>query len=153
MSNQNTYIYLLRHGSYTPHKELDFSPLSQEGKEKQHDLFHRMQDSNYTIDQIYTSPLKRAKETSQILSTYFPKPLSVTEALNPELFIFKNLFTLLKSNINTAFVGHDPVLSNFAQQLCHSKELPYSLSKSSALILSFADIPEIGKANFISYLR
>lgn len=73
-------IYLVRHGETLWNKEKKLqgnlnSPLTEKGIEEAHKLAERLKDKSFS--KIFSSPLKRAIETSEILNKYHS--LTITE--------------------------------------------------------------------------
>lgn len=87
-------IYLVRHGETDAKKGIYYGStdyqLSEKGKRQIKDIADYFYDKK--IDAIYSSPLKRAAETSQILNRYINKPLIYEPLLKEREFgIFENL--------------------------------------------------------------
>lgn len=75
MKNKTT-VFLIRHGEiHNPNKILYGSNiemhLSDVGKKQLSDLAETLQKTGYTIEKIYTSPLSRAIESSEIIARTF----------------------------------------------------------------------------------
>ena len=74
-------VYLVRHGQSLGNQEGQFqapdTPLSDLGKKQARILARRLK--NATFDVIYSSPLERARETSEIISKEVGRPIEVWE--------------------------------------------------------------------------
>ena len=115
----------------------DLYPLSEEGKEVQKQAALKLKNAGYTPTKIYCSPLLRAVQTADIISTLFDVPYSQEPALGPE-FNGETLLARLPptdSNQTILFVGHAPTLAEWVNTLT-TKGALQSLSKSDAAIIT-----------------
>ncbi|MFL7793584.1 MAG: histidine phosphatase family protein [Anaerolineae bacterium] len=78
-------LYFVRHGESTANLLGEFSngdskhPLTEAGVGQAHSVMRSL--SGLQVERIYSSPVMRAVQTAQILSTSFSAPLQITEAL------------------------------------------------------------------------
>jgi alpha-ribazole phosphatase/probable phosphoglycerate mutase len=73
-------IYLVRHGNTLSNQRKIYAGLSNEGLTSEGVMQADMLGSkiiNWNIDAVYTSPIRRAVQTAEILNQYVPKPLIV----------------------------------------------------------------------------
>ncbi|EKQ67495.1 phosphohistidine phosphatase, SixA [Leptolyngbyaceae cyanobacterium JSC-12] len=117
-------LYLIRHGlagefgSYPNDHE---RPLTEEGKKKTRQVAKRLLDLGLQFDLILTSPLVRARQTAEILMD-----VGLTDQLENADFLadgdIDSWLTWLQSwkpgkHGHLALVGHEPSLSQWAEQL------------------------------------
>lgn len=82
----STTIYFIRHGETTANLDRIFqgrfnTPLTEKGKAQILDACKEIEDRAFRWNVIYCSPLGRAKETCDIVTSYFPrrKPVIYTD--------------------------------------------------------------------------
>ncbi|MBF2025571.1 MAG: phosphohistidine phosphatase SixA [Oscillatoriales cyanobacterium C42_A2020_001] len=121
-------LYLIRHGlagESGSYPDDDQRPLTEEGKKKTRQVAKRLSNLGLQFDLILTSPLVRARQTAEILMD-----LELSKQLESE-------DSLADGNINRwlewfqswepgkhqqlALVGHEPSLSQWAEQLIWGK--------------------------------
>ena len=97
------------------------------------------------IDRILTSPKLRALETAQLLGEAVGKPVEVCEPLAEEdleamIGVVQDL-----DDRATVFVGHEPMLSILAQQLCGGQNgVEIYLKKAGAVVIELEDLQTVG---------
>jgi broad specificity phosphatase PhoE len=79
-------IYLARHGQNVDNKNGILNghrdePLTEKGIEQAHEIADKTQESGFTFDSIYSSPLQRAFETARIVSETIGAPYPQKEDL------------------------------------------------------------------------
>ena len=130
-------LILLRHAQpESSAMTTDESPgLSLKGKKQQQSTNQFLQENGLRPACIYTSPVRRAVETANMVSKWFSCPVVVEEALGNN-FQEETLIQILKDESREAicFVGHAPTLPDFSQRLVGSSALP-DIGRSSALVL------------------
>lgn len=115
-------IYLMQHGDYLTKDEDPEESLSPEGVKKLKSISQALKRINIKVDQIITSPKKRARETAEIVAhavgsssdkiieTSFVKPLTPPQETIEYLEQFAHLNSLL-------IVGHLPSLTRITSLL------------------------------------
>src|SRR5271169_5063441 len=99
-----------------PSKDIE-RPLTQSGREDIESVATSLHKLHVGFDRIATSPLKRAKETAEILAKVYendtPK-LEIWEELRPEGSKQETLQKLsrLRQDSDVLLVGHEPYLSS-----------------------------------------
>lgn len=81
-----TLLFLIRHGRSTWNAEHRIQgnadpPLDEVGQEQARQLADRLQRSNRAVVAVYTSPLRRARQTAQILGDALGVPVTSEERL------------------------------------------------------------------------
>jgi len=114
-------IYLIRHGiaaEATDYEKDEIRPLTEKGRLKTQKVAERLAQLEVKIDLLLTSPLVRAKQTTEILLPLANK-VEESEYLAPEGTLLEWLKQFQPSQkIQTlALVGHQPNLGNWAEQL------------------------------------
>lgn len=114
-------IYFLRHASAgksmsNPGKD-DRRPLDEEGILQTRYIGRMLANLDVQVEQILSSPLKRARQTAAILANElaFESDVQVDDALRPQAppAQFQNLLSRLKKYESVMVVGHNPSLSEF----------------------------------------
>ncbi|NJK53947.1 MAG: phosphohistidine phosphatase SixA [Leptolyngbyaceae cyanobacterium SU_3_3] len=121
-------LYLIRHGLAGQHGdyENDFDrPLTDEGQRKTRQVAKRLHDLHVQFDLILTSPLVRAQQTAEILqAAKLSHHLEVATYLAPggDMQAWLDwLATWSAANKSLALVGHEPILSTWAERLIWGK--------------------------------
>jgi phosphohistidine phosphatase len=126
-------LLLVRHGQQNPG---DFSPsatLTTQGRSDVEKTIFHLDTQGFSPDSIYTSPLKRAVETAEMISSHFGAPITVEEGLGDYFDSNVLIEILCKAKEETlCFVGHSPTLPDFARSLCPDVA---SIPRGCALIL------------------
>lgn len=129
-------LILLRHALQNPSPEMEHeSPsLSLKGKKQQQSTNQYLRESGVKIGCIYTSPVRRAVETAEMVGKSFLCPVVPEEALGSN-FQEEHLLEIIKDSPYDAicFVGHAPTLPDFAQSLAGGIPVP-EIGRSSALV-------------------
>lgn len=123
----STQLYLIRHGIAAQrgtYAHDDDRPLTEVGRRKTAAIATRLHQLSLRFDQLLTSPLVRAQQTAVILhqAALGPTP-EICDALQPggNLGDWLPRLTLAQGaeaeNVAIAVVGHEPDLSQWAQQL------------------------------------
>lgn len=130
------FVVFIRHGAYKTEGYSDDSlyPLSDEGKQSIYTLCKKLKEQNIVPELLFSSPLKRAEETSEIISESFSVSMDLLDELNHfNKEVLKNLIQI-NAPKTIFFVGHAPTLLGFAKELC--KDLPITdLKKGAAIVL------------------
>ena len=128
-----------------PSKDLE-RPLTESGREDIELIANSLHKLRVGFDRIATSPLKRAKETAEIVARVyeesFPK-LEIWEELRPEGNRQETLQRLsrLKQDSDVLLVGHEPYLSSLIGEVISGNTTRILLKKggiAKVQILSFA---------------
>ena len=131
-------------------------PLTRKGIQKFAQVSLGYSDLIPEVDVLYSSPYKRALQTSEILqSRYKGLPISFTESLVPHAEP-EDFLSVLKKHESTDIVvaiGHEPHLSEFACRILasNSKSFLY-FKKGGALCVDFPGTPEFGEGSLRWYL-
>lgn len=138
-----TTLYLIRHGiaaergTYTQDEE---RPLTEQGQVKTRQIAQRLRQLDLHFDLIQTSPLVRARQTAEILKSV---GLSRAMEIHPELAPsgtcdrwLQWLATWQQSSPTAclALVGHEPNLSEWAEQLIGTQSLGHLVLKKAGVI-------------------
>ncbi len=122
-------LYILRHasaGTSRPNPTLDAKrPLDKEGKQHCLNLAHTLNALKVSFDLVVSSPLKRAMQTAQLVSTEtgYEAQIVASPSLAPSA-IYADFRRLIEENLrppvpgsslreNVLVVGHNPNLTGF----------------------------------------
>ena len=120
-----TTVVAIRHAR--PHGD----GLSEEGRQ---DAWNVATNLKVQPTTIYTSPLTRAHQTATIFAEVLGGEVVLEEGLVD--FDGERLLSLVKPGHTTLFVGHDPTIAEFVNQLIGQAR--YSgLLKSQAIVVQF----------------
>ena len=144
-------IYLIRHGEAEqtserkPHEE---RILTTSGIEIINSSIEVWKKFNCNFDIILTSPLKRAKQTANIISSSFKSDFEVVEEiclLNGGLT--EDLLSVARSlSLNDiAMVGHQPDLGIHIARLIGSNDSKFRVAPASITKIYFNERPILGK--------
>lgn len=122
-------LYLVRHGkSSWEHKDLtdEERPLLVKGENNTKIISEYFQKKNISVDLIITSHAVRAYETARIIAAAIKYPEKDIKVDRQVYFadgegLFNPLFELPKSVISVMLVGHNPAITNFANQFIEKK--------------------------------
>lgn len=118
-------LYLMRHanaGLRKPNPTLDLKRgLVKEGKEQCIQMARLLSALKVQIDAVISSPLKRALQTAQLVSTElgYEAKIEVNPALAPDgtFAAFQDLLTTHSASDGILVVGHNPNLNQFLGKL------------------------------------
>lgn len=147
-------VFILRHGEAGTHVTMpskDFDrPLTESGRGDIESVASSLKSLHVGLDRIATSPLKRAKETAEIVAGVYdentPK-LEIWEELRPEGNRHEAIQRLsrLRQDADVLLVGHEPFLSSLAGEIISGGSSARILLKKGGVakiqILSFAPKP------------
>ena len=114
-------IYFLRHASagkkmLNPKKD-ERRPLDEEGILQARYIGRMLAMLDVQVDQIVSSPLKRAMQTASLVANElaFETPVRIEDALRPEATFeqFQGMLSGLKKVDSVIVVGHNPSFSEF----------------------------------------
>jgi phosphohistidine phosphatase len=131
-------------------------PLTEIGKKKFQRVARRMSAILDRPEILFTSSLKRARQTARILrrEAGFPKPKEMRE-LRPGGGAKRVIDALRAANAEfVAIVGHEPDLSELSSELLAGSPTAVagSLKKGGLVLLEFSDDIESGKASLTAYV-
>ncbi len=121
-------IYFLRHSSagksvLDPSKD-ERRPLDEDGILQARYIGGLLANLDVQVEQIISSPLKRARQTAGIVANElaFENPVQVDDALRPQAQMsqFQNMLSRLKKYDSVMVVGHNPSLSEFLSRAISS---------------------------------
>jgi phosphohistidine phosphatase len=119
-------LYLIRHGLAVERNEVDPDSdrsLTDEGKTKTKQVAKRLYELGLRFQALHTSPLVRAKQTSEIFGKVFDLEPEISDHLAPDRDFDRWLDFLLEWRAThpeieaLGVVGHEPELSNWAEML------------------------------------
>ncbi|MEQ9115404.1 MAG: histidine phosphatase family protein [Rickettsiales bacterium] len=149
------YISILRHGK-SPQNPLDDRSriLSEEGRLDIENLANKLKSHNIIFDFIISSPIKRAKQTFEIIKSNQKASFEVEWSESLYSYEDKNLNKII-TDINDKYsnvliVGHNPIISEIGCNLCkdesHISCLPGSFKQFEIDIELWKNfIPNSGK--------
>lgn len=133
-------IFILRHGdaNTSSRRTLDDSKrsLSERGIKEIENISKLLSNMEMRFDFIYSSPLKRAKQSAEIISKGQKKSKIITlNELKPEGTTNEvcKILSMQKEESNILIVGHNPLLINITNDIVTSDKLHISL-KTGGLI-------------------
>ena len=144
-------IYLIRHGiavEATEYEDDRIRPLTEKGRSKTKQVAERLAQLEVKFDLLLTSPLVRAKQTTEILA---PLANKVEESLYlaPEgkLSDWLKQFQPSQKIQTLALVGHQPDLGTWAEQMVWGKDGEKLILKKAGIIGIELPIIELGQGN------
>ncbi len=145
-------LYLIRHAEAVPGDDPNYAdeerPLTAAGRTAARKLGEQLAAHNVRFDAILTSPLVRARETTDELVAGLGKtagPVEVVEELEPGRKPRKLDRELVKRDGQAiALVGHQPDLGDYAARLIGSEKKSIKLDKPGVACVACDDPP--GKA-------
>lgn len=148
-------LIIMRHASADKeHTGPDSSrPLTSDGKKTQKEMGELLKKKEIKIGEIYHSPFLRAKESAEILSSFFPDAKLINEpALGDNFDSFELLKKIEKKKFETTLlVGHEPSLALLASHLMKEHK-SFKLEKSSMLSFEFDHEIKLGEGKLKFYL-
>lgn len=153
-------IYLIRHGeAITPGSFTDLPDdhiyLTPKGRKQTREVVKKIKEHLSTLDIIYSSPLVRAVQTTEVIAATlkFRKEIVIAEELSFSASLGKILHLLQRSRQyeNIALVGHEPTMGMLTASLSGKQGLNFSFRKSGVACIDF-DI-ETEKGEFKWYLN
>lgn len=147
-------LVLMRHAK--PLEEIldfDLRPISQEGKESEKKVCQKLKEKKIIISKLYSSPLLRAMQTSEIVAKKFGVPIIVLSALGKHFDedVLLRYIQDAKEEEVLAFMGHMPTIAYFANRLLGKAHF-LEICVSGAAVLSFDKKRGEGKAKLLDYL-
>ncbi len=140
-------VYLMRHGQAVPKGEAATDaerPLSAEGRTDAYAAAVGFKRLGLPVDLVWTSPLLRAWQTAELLSTVIGVSMEICAALGPEQdveAIFSELALGLASR-RAVLVGHQPGLEQIiASMLGGVAEMPMVLSPLGVVWCELPEFP------------
>jgi phosphohistidine phosphatase len=147
-------VFVLRHGEAGTHVTVPSKdserPLTESGRDEIESVATSLRNLRVGLDRIVTSPLKRAKETAEIIASAYegnaPK-LEIWEELRPEGSRQDAIQRLsrMRQDMDILLVGHEPFLSSLVGEIISgSSSARITLKKGGVAkiqILSFAPKP------------
>jgi len=117
-------VLILRHGEagnrMTVVEEDSKRPLTPEGRAEMQKIAKSLRAVGLQVDRIYTSPLKRARETAEIAANILKIPiLKEWEELKPDgskAALYRKL-ARLEQNSRLILVGHEPYLTSMIGEI------------------------------------
>ena len=107
-------------------------PLTPEGRAEMQKIAKSLKTVGLQIDRIYTSPLRRARETAEIAARILEIPvLEEWDELKPDgskAAVYRKL-ARLEQNSRLVLVGHEPYLSSMMGEIIGTKDVRLSLKK------------------------
>jgi phosphohistidine phosphatase len=135
-------IFVLRHGEAGTHASLPSKdserPLTESGRNEVEKVAESLRGLRVEFDRIATSPLKRAKDTAEIVvkayNTNSPK-LEIWEELRPEGSKGELIQRLskLKQDSDIMLVGHEPYLSTLIGEIISGSAMCRIVLKKSGV--------------------
>ncbi|MCS6884447.1 MAG: phosphohistidine phosphatase SixA [Acidobacteriota bacterium] len=118
----------------------DSRPLTQEGIARMEQVSRGLKGLLEDFDAVYSSPLKRARQTAEILLKVYKStcPLYVVEELRPEAEPKDFLKVIDYSLRRVVAVGHEPHVGHLAGLLIGST-VPFSFKKAAAACFEFLE--------------
>lgn len=135
------------------HADETLRPLSKNGIATHLSITKQIKKDGYTIDQILTSPILRAKQTAEIMSDAFSVNIKEETALGYDFNSEYLLNQLSSSSTSTILVGHAPSLAEFVNKLVGNIVLPMGLLKSGAAVITFPNTVAFGEGKFEKYYK
>ncbi len=117
-------IYVLRHAEAEPNEPDESRALTAKGEESVKDLARYLKKRQMPdVEEVLHSPLLRAKQTAEILTSKLKLNVSVAEEplLKPDSDVAELSAKLAKENGDLLLVGHNPHLERLIALLVHGR--------------------------------
>ncbi|MBI5765410.1 MAG: phosphohistidine phosphatase SixA [Planctomycetes bacterium] len=143
-------VYLIRHAIAIERESVDlFSDAARELTPDGIDKFRRcaraLRSLGTVVDEVWTSPLVRARQTAEILAENLapPPPVHVVKGLEPNGH-FETILQALEARADNldsvALVGHEPYLGGFTSYMLGGpRNLAISYKKGGAAMIKIDD--------------
>jgi phosphohistidine phosphatase len=151
-------LYLMRHGIAALREDPLFTndherPLTPDGLRKTRDVARGIRRLDLTFDLVFTSELKRARQTADVICAELrlqPSQLRVSRMLEPgvsPLSFFRELEPLADTP-SILVVGHEPNMSEMISVLTtgHANALAVEIKKASLALVEVESFPPNGSA-------
>jgi len=144
-------IYLIRHGEAEqtsdskPHEERS---LTAEGIEIIKTSLEIWEKFIYNFDIVLTSPLKRAKQTAQIIQNVFNAEFDVVEEISLLNGGLSEDLVSIASSLNmddVAMIGHQPDIGNHLSAMIGTNLSNFRIQPGTIAKVSFSEKPKLGK--------
>lgn len=117
-------IYLVRHGEAKNASEDPERGITDKGKQEVENVAKALKKRGISVQHIFCSPKKRAKETAEIIGNHLGiSEITEKDTLKPNDPIEPWVDEILGLEKNIMLVGHLPFLSMLASHLLSIKEL------------------------------
>lgn len=136
-------LYLMRHGIAFDHDEwngTDFDrPLTDRGRERAEKVLNKLRKTReLAVDEIWSSPLVRARQTADIAGSVLGLPVKLVEPLECGATL-KDIVKYAKSNPPPArllCVGHEPDCGQIVGELIGDEAGDYTFKRAGVARLS-----------------
>jgi phosphohistidine phosphatase len=148
-------VYLVRHGKaeeYDPdrHESDDARALTGEGRDELRSIARKLRRIDPATEVVLTSPLRRARETAEILAKALDVKVEDAAELAPPVSsarLIKKVRSRPESRI--ALVGHEPGLGQTIARWLGLGDRSFPLRKGGIARLDVGDSPEEGDAELV----
>lgn len=146
-------VYLIRHAEAVALGEQGITddaerPLTDVGEQQSRIIAKGLLRTGIRLDKLLTSPLVRAKQTTDLLIRNWdgpPPEVVECDELAPDVRLKKLARALRRVNSeNIGLVGHNPQLALFAAWLIGSKKTQIDLAKAGVACIDFEDALDKG---------
>lgn len=127
--------YLVQHGEAYSEEEDPERRLTPKGRRETERIARYLYSINTSVEKIFHSPKRRAKETAEIIAKYLGGELVEDENLKPLDAPDKWVEKILDIDYDIMLVGHLPHLSRLASTLLNTSEDIIRFRYSSVLSL------------------
>jgi phosphohistidine phosphatase len=130
-------LFLVRHADALDSDEDAVRPLSPKGREQVERMAKFLRASHaFRVDEIWHSPLIRARQTAKLLSEGLGLrvPLSEVAGLEPNHDAEATATKLRSVDVSLAVVGHEPHLSALASILVAGEIQPFFVMRKGAVL-------------------
>lgn len=115
----------------------DDPPLSETGRRHHVLNVKNLKESGLKIDALFSSPLRRAQETAEILGDHFDLEVALLpELAEDDVAALVELAEQLPKETTTVFVGHAPTLAELGRRLSKTHDF-VELAPGEMRIVSF----------------
>jgi len=128
-------LYLVRHAEAASEGPDDHRPLTASGREQARALGARLRDQGVSPDAILTSPLRRARETGELLGRELGVVPDVDERLAPGATAATLSEAIAGRGGTVVAVGHQPDCSQIAAALTGHPEPSFPLAAAVAITI------------------
>ncbi len=139
-------LYLMRHGQTMPTPEAGTDAeraLSEDGRAEVRGVAAGLKRLGLSVDVVLTSPVLRAWQTAEVLSSALGVGMEVCVGLLPEQDVetLMNDLALRADGRRLLLVGHQPCLERMLGVVLRTVELPVALSPAGVIWLELPEFP------------
>ena len=125
-------------------------PLSDEGRKVQKQMAELLKGEGWKLDQIWSSPLLRARESAEVIASVFGLKEVLEQPALGDAFDAEALLASFPKEQTLLLVGHAPSLAAFVKALTREARALDHLETSEVAVLEFPGEIAFGEADLVA---